>query len=366
MSYGLDEKDEELKIIEEHHYYPFGLKHTKYNSGSKKYEGDEVQIGKMALKPVEPGGDVMNKYMYNGKELQDELGLGWYDYQARNYDPAIGRWMNIDPLTETSRRFSPYTYCLNNPVFFIDPDGMEAEGGNDWIVHTNSQGEKAVTFHAGVETKEQAEAASYKGVTEVFKSGTISGTAPNGGEYSYNLNSGGTISNYFGDKIEGPLTTPQGTQVSENPIARVNMFLNGAKNTALGIAGMAGSIASLAPTGGGSVLGLTASVGATGMGIGQMINSWQTDIDTDLHNSSTVFGLGAARAGNAYAPLIDAGAGWATGSIGANNMMGNSEGLYRAAKSLDTGQNNIESLINIGGTLDAGTTLIKSIQKPKK
>ena len=124
MSYGLDDMDEELKVIEEHHYYPFGLKHTKYNSGSKKYEGDEVQIGKMALKPVEPGGDVMNKYMYNGKEWQDELGLGWYDYQARNYDPAIGRWMNIDPLAEKGYNWTPYRYAYDNPLMFKDPDGM--------------------------------------------------------------------------------------------------------------------------------------------------------------------------------------------------------------------------------------------------
>ncbi|MBK1895626.1 DUF6443 domain-containing protein [Chryseobacterium paridis] len=91
------------EIIEENNYYPFGLKHQGYNQLS---------------------GNPAYNYQYNGKELQKET--GWSDYGARMYMSDIGRWGVIDPLSETSRRLSPYNYAVNNPINFIDPDGRKS------------------------------------------------------------------------------------------------------------------------------------------------------------------------------------------------------------------------------------------------
>ncbi|MEM7085848.1 MAG: RHS repeat-associated core domain-containing protein [Bacteroidota bacterium] len=87
-------------------YYPFGLKHLGYNSD------------------IVGGNDVAQVWKFGGKEYNQELDLDWYDISARNYDPALGRWMNIDPLSELMRRHSPYNYTFDNPIFFTDPDGM--------------------------------------------------------------------------------------------------------------------------------------------------------------------------------------------------------------------------------------------------
>jgi RHS repeat-associated protein len=68
---------------------------------------------------------VPQNFLYNGKELQTDLGLNWEDYGARMYDPAISRWMSPDPLASKYYSISPYTYVANNPLKFIDPDGRK-------------------------------------------------------------------------------------------------------------------------------------------------------------------------------------------------------------------------------------------------
>jgi len=93
------------QIMQEDAYYPFGMP--------------------MNGLCYQSGVDYENKYLYNGKELQDDFGLDWYDYGARMYDAVIGRWHVQDNNSEKFYSVSPYNYGLNNPINVIDPDGNE-------------------------------------------------------------------------------------------------------------------------------------------------------------------------------------------------------------------------------------------------
>jgi RHS repeat-associated protein len=123
VSYTLNPADGQLKILEENHYYPFGLKHSNYNVDKADFDKDETGFF-VVLKPVERSEF---QYKYNGKEYQDELNLNWYDMDARNYMPDIGRWGNMDELAEDFSDLSPYNFSNNNPLRFSDPTGLAPE-----------------------------------------------------------------------------------------------------------------------------------------------------------------------------------------------------------------------------------------------
>ena len=96
--------DENGGIVQVNAYYPFG---ALYGSGT---------------------GDAAQRYKYNGKELDRMHGLDWYDYGARWMDPVLCRFTTMDPLCEKYYDTSPYAYCANNPVKYVDPDGKKVYG----------------------------------------------------------------------------------------------------------------------------------------------------------------------------------------------------------------------------------------------
>jgi RHS repeat-associated protein len=125
---GVDVRFDNLSVVlykgqlqEEYNYYPYGLAFDQHQVFS---------------------GLSSTNYLYNGKELQQNEfgannGLEFYDYGARMYDAQIGRWTQVDPMSNMMRRHSPYNFAFDNPMRFVDADGMAPEdpsgggGGGD-------------------------------------------------------------------------------------------------------------------------------------------------------------------------------------------------------------------------------------------
>jgi RHS repeat-associated protein len=92
-------------ITAQYNYYPFG----------KQWEDANLIAN-------------TNRWGFNGKEKQTVYGINYLDYGARMYDEILGRWMSLDPLAIKYYSLSPYSYCANNPLKYIDPDGKKIRG----------------------------------------------------------------------------------------------------------------------------------------------------------------------------------------------------------------------------------------------
>lgn len=103
-------------VIQRNHYYPFGMTFA------------ETPLAEQKLQP----------YKYNNKEFDSMHGLNLYDYSARHMDATLGRFTSVDPLAEKYYSWSPYVYCYNNPLKYIDPSGMIVED-SDSIFYNQKQ-----------------------------------------------------------------------------------------------------------------------------------------------------------------------------------------------------------------------------------
>lgn len=106
--YEYNESTQEVEVVQENHFYPYGLT----MGGLNIYSGIE------------------STHLYQGKELENKTRLNWYDFHARHFDSQLGRWHAIDPVVQFA---SPYVGMGNNPVIGVDPDGMFA-GLPDWLM----------------------------------------------------------------------------------------------------------------------------------------------------------------------------------------------------------------------------------------
>ena len=100
--------DADGNAVERNDYYPFGAQHAR---------ADYPQIA--------------NRYKFNGKEREKAGGADWLDYGARRYDPTLARWTTPDPLGDSYLPYSPYHFSGNNPVNYIDWNGMDYWGTNN-------------------------------------------------------------------------------------------------------------------------------------------------------------------------------------------------------------------------------------------
>jgi len=187
---NIDSYNGAVRVTQEDEYYPFGLDRQRYTNGIK------------------------NKYLYNKKELQDELGQ--YDYGARFYDPVIARFGTLDRYAEKYMGNSPYQYGANNPILNIDMNGDSVIVGSS--ITGNKVLNKAFNDFAGTRSGRKF-LANY-----AAKGQTIGGyTFKAGGKY----NNSGIDLDYTAKNLGDPDRHGEtGSSINQNGRAEMNVTIN--------------------------------------------------------------------------------------------------------------------------------------------
>ena len=124
------------KVVQVNHYYPYGMAyasgrmsgnaeaHPVTGEGGNVIDGDlEIGGGTGGMELARPGAS--QPYRFLGNELYTSNSLGLYDFSARMYDPALGRFLSVDPMAERYSRVIPYGYCGGNPIRLVDQSGYD-------------------------------------------------------------------------------------------------------------------------------------------------------------------------------------------------------------------------------------------------
>ena len=204
------------------YYLGDNLGNTRITFGTKtgaavSYQKDDYYPFGMEIN-MPPLPTPKNEYLYNRKELQEETGE--YDFNRRFYDPLRAQWNMVDPLAEQSRRWSPYNYVENNPIRFIDPDGMYYEESTAaasiaadearWASNAASAelGKSSSNFNGGFASEAEPEQNGDKGDKKTIGSQTVSASYLNNKWHDIVVDNGSddpaTLSSYqrTGDAIE--------------------------------------------------------------------------------------------------------------------------------------------------------------------
>ena len=237
----------------------------------------------------------INKFNFNGKEVENDFDSGFIDFKWRFSDPILGRFFTIDRLAEKFSNISTYQFASNDPINKVELDGLE---GVPYFSPTQELQRKAESAYNGLANK-------------------VSST--------YN-----SVSNSVNSALD-------------------SKSFNGAKNLTFGVLGMIGSGAYIVGTdgigaGAGGATAFTLATGEAGIGLAQILDANSPNPGSqDLHEVGSLPGLVAQSLGSENTGLIDATSQFATGALSGGNV----NGMIEAGKEIKSGKNIVSNVLNI-------------------